>query len=982
MKAKHIFSFILAASLMSACTSEDLVESTGELKGKMMDASNFSLATNGFNEEVESRASYLPQYVYVLNGKLKAEGLNPEWDNDDQIGFSHIYRTTREIITNYNFVIDPTSIDGATAEFKTDNSTIFEGDYFVYYPYNNQYADYEGIPFRLSAVQAQNATNDGIVDPVVKVNMNPTDGVNDAAEIAALTKAGEHLVKFSISPRITAKAQTQQTEFKLKQYTSTLGFIIYPLNQTNDINVTRIKMVSTNGTDLEIPTYVRFNEVNNQEEAVAVVKETEKEAILLFNNVATDGKGGLPIAKDAKLEDATLAYMSMIPATYAKDTYKFVVYYTENKITKKVEIKPNSDLNLTSNKTTFVKLEVNADGATEVVDNEIWTETEFASAVAKSNEVTNGAVEYTIMQPITLENSYELKSAVPVTFDGGETVTLAENVNLTFNSAANIVFDNVISSEASNQSNANVYQGNVEIKGVASDKLVLAVRNGAEVSVLNEGAEGDLKYVVNKGELTLANVVIAERVDNTPDANTEVAVLDLSDATIGTNLTSNSAGSVTLNNVDIEGNWTNTKGDMDATEVTIGGNWTNTVGNLVAKTVTVDGNYTSTAGAQSVAAEMEDVTVAGHFSQAGGDLNLTGTNVLAYDEDATPAPVKNNFWSFSNKVNIKNSNTTVGNVYTAQLYLAEDDTENVTFTVKGESKFDHTSGATYVLVDEKATYNAEGKVIGLESATMTIEGKLTTDANVELANNLEICGTIENKANGLWILGTYGVLKFNHSHTTAPKFTNAGKVVVEGILSTAEVTSIANVQMAKDLYDAASTGILEWKGMTDLAKVDAIYALGAGCYATDLHAVITVTSESFAADLNWSNKNIIAEVADVEYEGTFATDKKFSAKNFTVITNGSSATTSFKFAGGTTDLTNGLYVVNVTETLSLKNIAEYAGAADLTSAICKDLYVFNEETGSAVFSIANGLRMNYTDTYVPAGDNYNVTWVNDKPVKK
>lgn len=972
MKTKHIFSFVLAASMMAACSNEEIVDSSNELKGKMIDATNLELVGTYNAGNPEGRASYLPQYVYMDGTEFVVGVVKPVWENGDVIGFSHIYPTDQKLVTNYRFDIANGVGTSTGAIFTTENSTIFAGDYFVYYPFNEDYHDYEGVPFALDAVQTQNATSGAVV------NVGTITTPVDATEEAILRAAGAHLTKyrFSIGNRIEVEPAVNQAEFALNQYTSTLAFLIWPKNQTNTIHIQRIEMVSANGTALEIPVEVRFNAEAGKDEPVATVVEdgTESKAVLLFENVAD---GGLKILANGTKQTATLGYMSMIPNTYAKDSYKFVVYYQENSIMKKREVASYKDLVLESNSTTFYNIELDANGATEVVDNEIWTETEFASAVTKSNAVTNGEVKYTIMQPITLTESYELESAVPVKFEGEQTVTLAEGKNITFNSAANIVFDNIISSNATTQSNANVYQGNVEIKGVASDKLVLAVRNDAEVSVLNEAAEGDLKYVVNKGKLTLANVVIAERVDNTPDAVTDVAVLELADATIGGDLTSNSAGSVTLEDVTITtGNWTNTKGDMSAKNVTIGGGWTNTKGDLTAENVTVKGQYTSASGAQTEAAEMKDVNVYGAFVQQGGNLNLTGTNVLAYTTE--PSPAISNFFSYNNKVNVVNSTTTIGNLGQSDLYLAEGSADAVTFTVKGISNLTN----SFVLVDAKATYNAEGKVFGLKgdgtpaNSTMVLEGKLTTDADVTLDGNFDICGTIENKANGLWTIdNTNGVRKFNHSHTTAPKFTNAGKVIVEGIETTAEVTSIANVQMAKDLYKG--TGILVWKGMKNLTDVDAIYALGADCYATDLHAELNASSaETLSSSLNWSEKNIILD-AKAAYTGNFATDKKLSAKNLTVNVDNHN----FKLTGHST--LADYYVVNVTETLSLNKLAAGSQATeiDLTSSICKDIEV-NNAAAAQTHEIKNGINMWYTGSYNTTGNVAQTAYPNNIPQLK
>ena len=957
--------------MMAACTNEDVVNSNG-VDGKMMDATNFSLVGVKGGESVQSRASYLPQYVYLDGSSLKAGVVKPVWEADDQVGFTHIYPSDQKIVTNYKFEIEAAGVGTSNAAtFKTTNSTIFAGDYFVYYPYNDEYCDYDGIPFELDAIQTQNASADAIV------KVGDITAPLDASEIDMLTKAGAHVSKyrFSIANRIEAVAATDQANFALNQYTSTLAFLIYPKAQTETIHIQRIEMVAKSGKTLEVPTKVLFNAVAGQAAPVATVDKKVNKAVLLFDNVSD---GGLAIKKDGTKETATLAYMCMIPNTYAKEDFEFIVYYSENNIMKKRVVETYKDLTLTSNSTTFFNIELDANKAEQVVNNEIWSETEFASAVAKSNAVTNGAVEYTIMQNIDLKNDYELNSAVPVTFKGGKTITLAAGKELKLNSSQKIEINNTIAGgENAQTADLWVEKGEVEIDAVNSQYLLLT--NKGTTTILNEEltSKGKLGLVNNYNTLTLSNVAVAGHVMN--GYNEEEATLDLSHATVGNSLYQNAVGEMKLEDVDVTGNVENTKGDMEILDVTATGNFNNTEGDLVAKDLTVGGNYTSFASAQTIAAEMENVIVNGYFAQSGGDLNLTGTNVLAYN---ATTDAKTNFFSYSNKVNVTNSTTTIGNLGESKLYLAEGSEDAVVFTVKGTSTLTN----SFVLVDANATYNAEGAVTGLKGngnpaeSTMCLEGKLTTNGVVTLADDFSICGTIENKANGLWTVNSsMGVLKFNHSHTTEPEFINGGKVVVEGILTTAEVNSIAKVKMAKDLYSAESTGILEWKGMQNLANVNAIYALGADCYATDLYAQLaTNTEETLASDLNWSAKNIILHAVNA-YKGRFAATKKLSAKNLTVYVDNKN----LEIVGGTTDKAAGKYVVNVTETLTLNKLAASTQDTqiDLTSSICQDIKVDNSSS-SNTHTIKNGINMNYTGSYTTTGAVEKTSYPNNIPQKK
>lgn len=932
MRTKYIFSSVLAAMMVAACSNEEIVDSSNLLNGKMMDASNFALVGGAASADASTRVSYLPQYVYVDNGAFKAGVLKPTWEAGDAIGFSHIYDSDQQIVTNYKFDLDPLfagTSDGA--KFHTENSTIFEGDYFVYYPFNENYADYKGIPFALDAVQVQDAS----AAAIVKVGMKPGNGTADAGyatdddEVTALKKAGAHLKKFSISNRIEAEAQVNQAEFVLNQFTSTLAFLIYPKNQTQNIYIKRVEMVSANATPLAIPVSVRFKSQGKTVAAPAIddaQTEKEEKAILLFENV--DGtNGGLKVVYNGTKESASLGYMSMLPNTYAQGSYKFVVYYTENSILKKIEVAGYKDLKMESNKTTFFNLELNSNGAVEATtDYDIYTETEFASAVAKSNAVTNGELEFNIVRDITLTQDYALTSAVPVTFKGGKTVKITETKKLTFNSAQPIEFDNVLSAvetATTDFATVEVLQGDVTIKGVNSKKLFL--NNMGKVVVENAGARGALRSAKNEAD----------------DAD------------------------MTLENVDIDQ-------DFNYNYVTAA----KSVFKL--KDVVVNRHFMNNSSS-TTASTLENVTVKGNFTNAEGKLNVTGTNVLAYKADA---PVTINNFSTADEINFTNTTTTLGNVaFTTTdgvLNIAKGDATNAaTLTAKGTTALAN----GFVYVDAKGTYNAEDDLTGLKgdgsiaNSTMILEGTLTTNATATLANNFKFCGTIENKADGEWELNSYGVYKFDHAHLTAPVFKNAGFVEVKSV--TDETATIAMNKLAKDLYSAESTGTLMWSGITTLENVNDIVALADDCWATDLKADLTGANDLTGVTLkDWSRKNIHIAVA-TPATATLTATQQIKAKNLNIVTSNSGTAATFKVTYPGTGK-----AFNVTETLTLKNEAATADGneIDVVSAICKDIVADN--VPDFTFIIDNGLSIEYTGTYKTSGKTAKVSYPNNIPQLK
>lgn len=938
MKTKHIFTSVVAAMFAAACTNEDFVDSNNSLSGNMMDASNFTLVAKGLDssDDPNTRVSLYPQYV---TEGMVAKTIQPIWETGDMIGFSHIY-TDQEIITNYKFTIKDGIGGYDKATFKTDNSTIFEGDYFVYYPYNPDYAAKGGIPFALDAIQEQDAS------VVVKVGMDPTDGVNDVADLEALKKAGEHLARFSISSRVTAEAQITQQDFALKQYTTYLAFLIYPKNQTQKVNVKRIEMVAANdGQTLDIPTKVLFK-------AKADVAEPQPEfvtdgnvdkMILLFNNVDdTKGAGGLELEPTAKPESASLAYMSMLPNTYAKGTYKFVVYYTENSILKKKEIAGYKDLNLKSNAPVFFNVELDANGAIEVTDYDIYTETEFASAVIKSNKITNGEVTFNIKRPITLTHDYTLESSVPVTFNGGQKVTLGEvspgtGAQLVFNSNAKIIFNNVIGdSDAANTWGILVKKGEVEIKGVDSEQLNLGIGAG-KVTIMNADGVGILHNVTNQGTLTLADVNVKGAFEN-KDLGASYGLLTLTDATV--------AGSFT--------------------------------------------NNTSNTGVNS----LENVSVTGNFTNTKGTLNITGTNNLAYN--ASTVPVTINSFNNNSVINFSDTETNVGNLTNnnGTINLANKaDEDTAELTAKG------TTDLTYGLinVESKGTYNAEGALSGLKgdgtiaNSTMILEGKLTTAGVVTLSGNFSICGIIENKAGGSWTLykdtENYGVYKFSHSHVTEPKFKNYGEVIVQQVTNK-DATAAMNA-MAKDLYEGQEGSRLEWYQIEDLTKLNEIVGMGDNCWATDLATYTNISTGDVSDDFrtttlnDWSAKNVIVEVrAGTSTANSYTLElgnKQIKAKKLNIEVYSQNPGVA-KFV---TIYSGSAKAFVITETLSLINGNTNSGnnEIDLKSASCKDIVADNKATNNATLTIKNGYYINYTNTYSTFGDKENTAYPNNIPQK-
>lgn len=924
MKAKHIYSAVLVALMATACTNDDFTANVGtDLQGKKMDASNFTLVGTGSDENAQTRVEQVP--AYYANGGWRAD--SPTWEADDEIGFSHIY-SDNEIITNYKFVIVKGVGESTAATFKTDNSTIFEGGYFVYYPFNRNYADYEGIPFSLDAVQEQDASDDA----VVTASMDPN---KDDATKKKFLAAGKHLKKFSISNRVEAEAQVNQTEFSLNQYTSQLIFRIYPKNATQDINIKRVELVSATGESLQIPVGVRFKTSDGQTPVVDSEKtEYAEKAVLLFKNVKEEdgGAGGLLVSKNTTEENGVLGYMSMLPATYAADTYKFVVYFTEENTLKKKEItKEGVDLVLESNRPVPVKLEVDVNGAVEVTtDYEIYTETEFVSALTKSNAVTSGSSTFTIMKDITLNKGYSFSSAVPVTFTGGKKITVASGNTLTFKAKGKVVINNTIAGEGS----VNVESGEVEIDGINDERMALT--NAGTLTVDNASDDGNLLSVTNSGNLTLKKATVATdfKVQGKADAK-----VDLEDVNVG--------------------------GTMDFAEA------------VTAKS------------------DLNNVKVKGDVTNNAATLNVKGANnILAYDEaNATNSDLTN----YATINFVEGATATVGNLTNGKndskgrINMGVDGTAT-TVTFNGATNL--ANGLVYV--ESKATMITNDKLSGLKGdgtvdaakSSMVLEGNLTTNGSVS-NSKFTFCGKITN--NGTWSLSSAKALaKFSHAHSSKASFTNNadGVVTVSGVTNANAKTAMN--AMPKDLYNSRSKGTLIWAGIATMQDVDDIYHLGENCWATQLSADLTIanrdhgTEETLSEGVDWSDKDIVLNVlnatgnkADRSYTIKLGNEAQIMAKNLTIHAELGKieASQAMNVKGG---VEGAALLVENTLTLSSKTASKRFTLNIENGATCKDLFVNNILNGST-FEIKNGTAITWTNDFKQEGYTENTVYPNGTP---
>ena len=828
MKTKHILFTMATAAFFAACTNDEFETTSVDYSNlQKIDASNYALVSVPNGELADTRLVAVPGYDQG-GGDWTFPAPQWEWGQDkDAIGFSLIYPSDQCLTTNYRFYIKDASDIGTNgnATFRTDETTIFGGDYFVYYPYNENFKGAAGdpnigIPFALDAIQAQNTA-----DPVkASDKSNVTD--------SKYTTAVKHLNEFRISNRVkNVQAGVQQSEFSTKRYTATLNFRIFPKNQTKSVAVKRVEMVCDEG-------FV----VNGKFQAKAGVDEPQfveeegaraSKLVLTFNNLNDDpNQNGLNIAADTKEKDAYMGYMSVCPGTYSN--VKFYVYYTETGNMKRVVI-PRESVTLETNNNYRVALPVDANGAEEVTSYDIYSESEFAAAVKKSNAMnagTDSKAVFTLMDDITLTDAYTLDAKVPVTFEGGKTITLARSqdvrdnnkVSLKITSNQAVVINNTI--KGGDAQHMDIKVGDASVAG-----------NNPEVTIAAVQSE-TLHLTCDRGKLTVKNETVRGSVASL--YNRSNMVIEYADV-------KGDVKSVVYNNNAAD------KPVISLKEVNVGGNFENYNGGEVSTLdeVNVTGKFTNTANAKM---DLNDVNVTGMVENyTGATLNVTGTN------------------NFGAMVADKLAN--VANLGTINVAEEAEVTLGIV-TASGVMNIDGTAvakGATTMtgLMTLNGTYTAEGALNVLKQDYLNLEGTLNTKGKVGLQSALEICGVINNS--GSWTLGEgISIKQRNHAHSAKnAEFNNSGVVTVEGITTT---TSPAINNMPKTLYKKVDNGRLIWRGMETVAVINEFVEMDE-CWATDFNAVLKPsanTSETLNVDgsWNWSSANVII---DLEAQGGYVT---------------------------------------------------------------------------------------------------------------
>lgn len=258
MKTKHLIYALAFPLAFAACSDDAIVDSSSNplQKGELITlGENFSLVGQR-GDDASTRASFYDgtkfawddandmiglcwrggeyvsntsfvytNYKFNLNGWLGKDEVTP--DTDPCVTNSYILngRLFSELATNETAfyagtwpVYDATeypnlNVDPKNGVFRTDASTIFKGDYVVYYPFNNDFVEVGNIPVKSPIVISRNV--DGYVSSGTGVNYTrelATELVSagKASDITGGQQAGQFSTSF-VSGGIVLKIKNNNT---------------------------------------------------------------------------------------------------------------------------------------------------------------------------------------------------------------------------------------------------------------------------------------------------------------------------------------------------------------------------------------------------------------------------------------------------------------------------------------------------------------------------------------------------------------------------------------------------------------------------------------------------------------------------------------------------------------------------------------------------------------------------------------------------
>lgn len=367
-------------------------------------------------------------YKFIHNGWLAAGQTEAEFDNCDPsiLNNGWLYSeataydpTTSDVDNNYGITfpgkstLTTTTANFKSGVFKTENSTMFEGDYIVYYPYNGAFCKTAAIPATSPlAFSAVKEGKDGLQDPVFGNSTFAYGKVN------------------------IAKGGTQATGF---------GF-------TNLSSLLSVQLVTTNTgvsalSNIQVYKVVLYNEagfVKSVDLSAKAIKEGKTAQDLYCGNKVTNKTIVADLATPATITATALKYYIPVLPTDVQNL-KLMVYATEGGVEKVAFVSAalsTGNTKIGAGEAAVVKSTLTAaDFKTNVyyaVDN-----SSLATAIAACSTGLSSTNKATInvIGDITLDSDQTIPAWVTVTGDAlivPEDVTLTLGDNSTMSSNVNV----------------------------------------------------------------------------------------------------------------------------------------------------------------------------------------------------------------------------------------------------------------------------------------------------------------------------------------------------------------------------------------------------------------------------------------------------------------------------------------------------------------------------------------------------------------
>ena len=730
MKTKNLlFAMLVAPAVFTACSNEDFAEQAVQNAEIAIPGEDITLVFSG---DADTRMEYTPgtpgatgapgSYKWQLPG-----GAPYNFDNAiDLIGLSRVL--TGVATTNYAFYptavrslgqnawIETASAEGTGAKFKTEQQTVFAGDYVAYYPYNKDFVS-DG-PVKLTLEQAQVQSQQSNADHVAEYGFAVSD-------IITLDKGGEQVDK----------------NFVLQQL---YGQVYFRLKGVASSNVPNFLSVSLESDEEIFPVEATLDVATLQTKAAAdltaedltVTKKVNHIDLTLTTKTGQLNTGSQPWG---------VYYMTLMPGTY---TGVNVVYRTatgyKSEALPAFTVKPGQFLNVDR---TLDGAEFNPYQITDqLIVNDVasWkTALEAVATVSNTTRVISVNAPITLTKAELFATSVDASRTAKVVVRGAK-ITVKGGGSEGTGVFTNVVFENEVSIDKNETAltipAANVTFENLDADNANNDTKWTLTANGN--TVLN------LKDAKIRGEVEVAGTAKLNVIDG--GTVTTAGNVTVSAATATLAVEDGATWNVTRGTVvptgalDIDGAWninggTITMGntcDFTNGTVTINGGsvkasaidtYDNSVNTNLPGTITNKGGVVYVVSTEARLDMWASSAIAGasaDFINAGGDYYVTGlTTPSVLNANARRQYAQATGFEFTQGWTITDVNESYDYdmLLNATAAITIEMPQNATCTVEGDIIV---TGTNLVKIYRTGTTGNEGVASTFNAQNVTVNGKL------------------------------------------------------------------------------------------------------------------------------------------------------------------------------------------------------------------------------------------------------------------